>query len=140
MSQYFRIGERVLWNPSNGPANIFASLVRSVAEVVQSPSGMTELEPDEYEISLADFVRASQMIVRRFSSTSHQVFRGMLAGYLPICLVLIHRAEQDSLNEAGRGPSIDSSELVREVLRSCNEEDRESLLRTARDYHKFMPQ
>lgn len=139
MSQYFRVGKRVLWNPSNDTADVFACLVSGVAELVCSPSGIVDLGAGEYEISLPEFSTTSKLATERFSATSHPLFRGMLASFLPICLVLIFRADQDPSGEEGEGVSVDNSGLVREVLSLCDEQDRSDLLAAARDYQRFMP-
>lgn len=50
MSQYFRAGEVVLWNPSNRVAELFVRGVGTVAPLVTVPPGIASGRPDEHEV------------------------------------------------------------------------------------------
>lgn len=95
VSQYFRVGRQVLWNPSNGVAELFARTAQALAPTAGIPTGTSEMYADEYEIdpdSLAAFLNA---LVSRYLASHHPVFRALLEGFLATAMVLVERAGRD---------------------------------------------
>ncbi|MFG3580707.1 DUF6086 family protein [Micromonospora chersina] len=92
MSQYFQVGDLVLWNPSNRVAELFVRTGNAVAELVDTPTGIGPMQADEYDIDLdvfADFVDA---LVAQYLSSSHTILRSLLEGFTATALVLVDRA------------------------------------------------
>ncbi|MBV1850798.1 DUF6086 family protein [Catellatospora tritici] len=93
MSRYFQIGARVLWNPSNNVAELFARTAEVMSALVDKPTGMHDLGQDEYEIDLPVFEAFVDTLARRYLGSSHLVLRSLVEGFLATAIVMVERAE-----------------------------------------------
>jgi hypothetical protein len=92
MSQYFRAGDLVLWNPSNRVAELFVRTSEAVAELVDMPTGIGPMRADDYEIDLDVFVRFVDALVAQYLSSNHAILRSLLEGFIATALVMADRA------------------------------------------------
>jgi Family of unknown function (DUF6086) len=95
VSQYFRVGDLVLWNPSNRVAELFVRTSEAVAPLVARPSGIGAIYADEYEVDLDLFVGFVDALVKQYLSSSHAILRSLLEGFLATALVLVYRAGRE---------------------------------------------
>jgi hypothetical protein len=92
MSQCFRAGDTVLWNPSNGVAQLFLRNVEAVAPLVDIPTGLGPARADEYEIDVATFTTFVGALVRRYRSSTHPILRSLIEAVTAVGIVLVDRA------------------------------------------------
>jgi hypothetical protein len=65
VSQYFRFGDLVLWNPSNIVARLFAGMTDAMITVAECPSGVApDNGQDEYEIDPRQLRRVRELADR----------------------------------------------------------------------------
>ncbi|MFC0033666.1 DUF6086 family protein [Micromonospora chaiyaphumensis] len=91
MSQYFQVGRTVLWNPSNGVAQLFARNVEAVAGAVEVPTGIAPEVNDEYEIDLVAFTAFVDALVRRYRSSTHRILRALIEDVAALGIVMVER-------------------------------------------------
>ncbi|MBQ1023997.1 DUF6086 family protein [Micromonospora sp. C95] len=96
MSQYFQVGDLVLWNPSNRVAELFVRTSEAVAVLVGVPTGIGPVRADDYEIDLDVFVGFVDALVAQYMSSSHAILRSLLEGFIATALVLVDRAGRDA--------------------------------------------
>jgi hypothetical protein len=92
VSQYFLVGGRIVWNPSNRVAELFVQLAGVMAEAAATPSGLHDTGADEYEVDLVLFEAFTDALTRRYLSSSHVIMRSLIEGFLATALVLVDRA------------------------------------------------
>ncbi|NUR70442.1 MAG: hypothetical protein HOU81_06460 [Hamadaea sp.] len=92
MSQYFRTGDRYLWNPSNRVGRLFAQLTETFSAVGGLPAGLQDTGADEYMIDLPVFAAFIDNLTRQYLGSSHAILRSLQEGYLVTALVLVDRA------------------------------------------------
>lgn len=92
MSQYFQVGDLVLWNPSTGVARLFARHIDAVASAVDLPTGLGSETADEYEIDLATFTAFIDALARRYLSSAHPVLHALMEDVTALGVVLVERA------------------------------------------------
>ncbi|WP_344174801.1 DUF6086 family protein [Pilimelia columellifera] len=92
MSQYFQVGDLVLWNPSSQVAGLFFSTSEAVAVLVDVPTRIVATCADEYDIDLDVFVAFVDALVSQYRSSSHPILRSLLEGFTATALVLVDRA------------------------------------------------
>ncbi|MFF3855555.1 DUF6086 family protein [Micromonospora sp. NPDC002575] len=128
MSQYFQVGDLVLWNPSNTVAQLFARMTEAMVLVAGCPSGVgPDIGRDEYEIDPDAFAAFVDALIARYLSTDHPILTAMLEGYLPAALVMVQRSSRNvpalrrpiprdnrdvSLNRDGFDPDGDRQRLL----------------------------
>jgi hypothetical protein len=96
VSQYFQVGDVVLWNPSNTVAQLFARMTTAMVPVAGLPSGIgPDVGRDEYEIEPGTFAAFVDALTARYLSTNHPILTAMLEGYLPAALVMVQRSGRD---------------------------------------------
>ncbi|WP_243709371.1 DUF6086 family protein [Micromonospora sp. 15K316] len=96
MSQYFQVGELVLWNPSHTVAQLFARMTEAMVPVAGCPSGVgPDIGRDEYEVDPDIFAAFVDALTMRYLSTNHPILTAMLEGYLPAALVMVRRSGRD---------------------------------------------
>ncbi|MDI6105077.1 DUF6086 family protein [Actinoplanes sp. NEAU-A12] len=96
MSQYFNDGDRnSLWNPSSRVAVLFVRTSEVVSSLVGLPSGIGGMWADEYAIDVDVFVRFVDALVLEYRSSSHQVLRSLLEGWLVTAIVMVERAGRE---------------------------------------------
>lgn len=130
MSQYFEVGDLVLWNPSNGVALLYARAVEAVAPLVEVPTGVGECIADEYEIELDVFVAFVDSLADRYLNSNHPILRSLVEGVLATSIVMVQRAGRElpalvaekktfwrdvSVGRGGVAPAGDREELLRLV-------------------------
>jgi len=96
MSQYFDVGERTLWNPSNGPGTLFLSVAKALEPVAELPSGIGvgrwgPGDPDCHGIDLVAFTRFTDVLVRRYRESNHLILRSLMEGFIATAIVLVER-------------------------------------------------
>lgn len=140
VSQYFQVGDLVLWNPSNTVAQLFARMTEAMVPVAGCPSGVrTDMGRDEHEIDPDSFAVFVNALTARYLSTSHPILTAMLRGYLPAALVMVQRSGRDvpNLNESAERDNRDVS-LNRDSFDP--NVDRQRLLDLTESHARVMPQ
>ncbi|WP_027346798.1 DUF6086 family protein [Hamadaea tsunoensis] len=92
MSQNFRIGRRILWNPSNRVARLFLDVAAAAAGIAEKPVGLRDTGADEHEVDLATFEAFVNALVRTYLGSNHPILRALLEDFLATALVLVNRA------------------------------------------------
>ncbi|MEV0568441.1 DUF6086 family protein [Dactylosporangium sp. NPDC050588] len=96
MSQYFQVGDLVLWNPAQTVALLFARMTEAMVLVAECPSGVgPDVGRDEYEVDPDAFAAFVDALTARYLSTNHPILTAMLEGYLPAALVMVQRSGRD---------------------------------------------
>jgi len=96
VSQYFddaTTGE-TLWNPATCVAQLFFRMTEALVPVADRPSGMVDLQIDEYAVEPEAFAAFVDALVRQYLASNHAIFKLMLAGYLPQAMVMVERSGQ----------------------------------------------
>jgi hypothetical protein len=92
VSQYFQVGDQVLWNPSNVVAELFVRTAEALAPTAGVSTGIGPMEADEYQIDMAAFDAFVDALVRRYVASRHPILNSMLEGFIATALVLVQRA------------------------------------------------
>jgi hypothetical protein len=92
VSQYFQVGDQVLWNPSNGVAELFVRTAEALVPTAGVPTGIGPMEADEYQIDLVAFGAFVDALVRRYVASRHPILNSLLEGFVATALVLVQRA------------------------------------------------
>jgi len=92
VSQYFQVGDLVLWNPANRVAELFVRTSEAVAPTAGLPTGIGPVVADEYQIDLDTFTAFTDALVHRYRSSSHTILRSLLEGFIATALVMVERA------------------------------------------------
>jgi hypothetical protein len=92
VSQYFQVGDLVLWNPATRVAELFVRTSEAIAPTVGLPTGIAPVRADEYEIDLDTFATFVDALVHRYLSSSHPILRSLLEGFTATALVMVQRA------------------------------------------------
>lgn len=92
MSQYFDLGERTLWNPSNGAAGLFLRQVSVFEAELGLPSGIGQMSNDECQIDPAALKTFVQALLEQHLRTSHAITVALSEGFVATMLVLTERA------------------------------------------------
>ncbi|MBE1532325.1 DUF6086 family protein [Actinomadura algeriensis] len=95
MSQYFQVGDHVLWNPATAVARLFAATAQTLADIVDKPSGIGPEGADEYQIDVRAFTAFTDELVRRYARSNHTVMRALMEGFVVTALALADRAGAD---------------------------------------------
>ncbi|AEV82323.1 hypothetical protein ACWT_1305 [Actinoplanes sp. SE50] len=127
MSQYFEVGDLVLWNPSNGVARLYARTGEAVAPLVELPTGIGPMIADEYEIDLDVFVAFVDALTGYYLGAQHPILRSLMEGFLATSIVMVQRAGRElpalreqqrphwwnvSVTTRGVAPTADRDELL----------------------------
>ncbi|MEU6878846.1 DUF6086 family protein [Streptomyces sp. NPDC046712] len=92
MSQYFDIGDKTLWNPSNGASRMFQCQVAVFESELGIPSGIGPMENDECQIDPAAFKTFVNALLAQHRRTSHAIILALSENFIAIVLVLAERA------------------------------------------------
>jgi len=97
MSQYFDVGERTLWNPSNGPGTLYVRTVAALEPLAGVPSGIGvgrwgPGDPDSHGIDLPVFTEFVNALVRCYRDGNHRILRALVESPLAVSIVLVQRA------------------------------------------------
>ncbi|MFD8418041.1 DUF6086 family protein [Streptomyces sp. NPDC059466] len=102
MSQYYDMGGRTLWNPSNGASRLFLRQVALFEAELGMPSGIGPMEADESEIAPVAFKAFADALLARHRATTHGVMIALSEGFVCTVLVLARRADIEvAWNPAG---------------------------------------
>ncbi|WP_285574621.1 DUF6086 family protein [Streptomyces sp. RTGN2] len=88
MSQYYDLGDRTLWNPSNGTSRLFMSQVTVYQAEVGLSSGIGPMEADECQIDPVAFAAFADALLAWHSKTRHAVMATMSEGFVATVLAL----------------------------------------------------
>lgn len=83
MSQNFVVGEQMVWNPSNGPGQLFVRSADALAPVAGLPTGIRQAhpgDPDEWAIDMPVFEAFVDALVDRYQWSAHLVMRSLMEG------------------------------------------------------------
>ncbi|WP_243709789.1 DUF6086 family protein [Micromonospora sp. 15K316] len=139
MSQYFQVGELVLWNPSNTVAQLFARMSEAMVPVAACPSGVgPDTGRDEYEVDPDIFAAFVDALTTRYLSTNHPTLTAMLEGYLPAALVMVQRSGRD-VPALGRPIARDNRDVSLNRDAFDPDGDRQRLLDLAERHARAMP-
>ncbi|MGW3769590.1 DUF6086 family protein [Actinomadura verrucosospora] len=103
MSQFFQIGERVLWNPATGVAQVFLRAAESFATLTDLPTGLGPMEADECEIDIDVFSAFVDTLIDRYTRSNHVILRSLMQGFTATAIVLVTRG-------GGHLPALQSSD------------------------------
>ncbi|WP_141202864.1 DUF6086 family protein [Streptomyces griseorubiginosus] len=92
MSQYFDMGDEVLWNPSNGASRLFQRQVSVFEAELELSSGIGPMENDECQIDPASFEIFVNALLAQHRRTSHAILLALSEGFTATVLVLAERA------------------------------------------------
>ncbi|MCX4672391.1 DUF6086 family protein [Streptomyces sp. NBC_01381] len=92
MSQYYDLGDRTLWNPSNGASRLFMSQVTVYQAEVGLPSGISPMEADECQIDPISFAVFVDALLDWHSKTRHAVMATLSEGFVATVLALAETA------------------------------------------------
>ncbi|MFF0339139.1 DUF6086 family protein [Kribbella sp. NPDC004875] len=92
MSQYYRAGDVVLWNPSSGVSRVFLGQVRLFEDELSLASGVGPMESDECDVDVEQLGRFAQALHTYGSSSNHQVLHALTDGFVITILALAERA------------------------------------------------
>ncbi|MGW6008392.1 DUF6086 family protein [Streptomyces sp. NPDC055210] len=93
MSQYYDMGDRTLWNPSNGASRLFMSQVTVYQAEVGLPSGIGPMEADECQIDPIAFAVFVDALLAWHSETRHAVMATLSEGFVATVLALAETAD-----------------------------------------------
>ncbi|MGW0194113.1 DUF6086 family protein [Nonomuraea sp. NPDC003201] len=91
MSQYFQVGDQVLWNPSNGVAGLFMRSAEALAPETGLPTGLGPMVSDECEVDLAAFAAFVSALIERYERSNHPILHSLMEGFIATALVLVER-------------------------------------------------
>ncbi|MFC9031015.1 DUF6086 family protein [Streptomyces arboris] len=91
MSQYYDMGDRTLWNPSQGVSLLFAAQVAAHEAAVGLPSGIGPMESDECQIDPVAFAAFAGALLTWRSRSLHPVRAALSDGFLATVLALAER-------------------------------------------------
>jgi hypothetical protein len=95
MSQYFEIGDKVLWNPATRVAELYVRLAEAMAPIVDRPTGIGPVIADEYEIDLPVFEAFVLALLAEYERAHHSIMKSMMDGFISMSVVLLERAGSD---------------------------------------------
>ncbi|AWW41937.1 DUF6086 family protein [Streptomyces cadmiisoli] len=93
MSQYYKMGDRTLWNPSNGASRLFMSHATVYQAEVGLPSGIGSMEADECQIDPIAFAVFVDALLAWHSNTRHAVMVTLSEGFVATVLALAEKAD-----------------------------------------------
>lgn len=92
MSQYYKMGDRTLWNPSNGASRLFARQVALYEAELSLASGIGPMEVDECQIDPTVFAAFANALLAWHAETRHAVMATLSAGFVAMVLALAEKA------------------------------------------------
>ncbi|WP_433796153.1 DUF6086 family protein [Actinoplanes sp. CA-252034] len=125
MSQYFKVAGRSVWNPATTAAQLFYRTAEAMTVVAGRPSGILDLEFDEYDIGLPAYRAFVEELTRRYLTSTHPVIVELVGGFLPHAVALLRAAGGDLplLDQVAAGQSlprgVSAAEKARRVLASA---------------------
>lgn len=130
MSQYYRAGDTVLWNPSSGVSRVFLGQVRLFEDELSLASGVGPMEADECQVDIAHFSTFAQALLTYRSASNHQVLHALTDGFVITVLALAERAgaevgasridgrQHDVRTGSRQAPSVETEDELRQRARA----------------------
>ncbi|MEU6971995.1 DUF6086 family protein [Kitasatospora aureofaciens] len=115
MSQYYDLGDRTLWNPSNGVSRLFLRQLADFEAELELPSGVGPMVNDEARIDPVAFGVFVRALAAWYQRSRHGVLRALSGGFVATILALAERAGV-ALDEELVEPQL--AENTRDVSRS----------------------
>jgi Family of unknown function (DUF6086) len=106
MSQYFYVGDKIVWNPSNGVGQLFLRFAEALAPTAGLPTGISPADhiadADVWAVDMPVFEAFVDALVDRYQRSTHPIMRSLLEGFAAV----------PSLGkESGRAPAGSLAEL-----------------------------
>ncbi|KQX49914.1 MULTISPECIES: DUF6086 family protein [unclassified Streptomyces] len=145
MSQYFDLGDKTLWNPSNGASRMFQRQVALFEGELGIPSGFGPMENDECQIDPAAFGTFVHALLEGHRRTSHAILLALSEGFIATVVLLALRAgiqvDWARLGNAPDSPLTDVQVSAVTGMSAPAEGDdwSEGLRERARELGRFMP-
>ncbi|WP_435191240.1 DUF6086 family protein [Streptomyces sp. bgisy126] len=95
MSQYYKLSDQTLWNPSNGASRLFMSQATVYQAEVGLPSGIGPMEADECQIDPIAFAAFVDALLAWHSKTRHAIMATLSEGFVATVLALAEKANID---------------------------------------------
>ncbi|MFC0433901.1 DUF6086 family protein [Kutzneria buriramensis] len=111
MSQYFELGDRTLWNPSNGVGLLFVRTAKAMEPVVDLPCGIEPSVTDEWAINLPTFERFVHALADRYQRSTHLILRGLTEGFIATAMVVLERAGGEAPPEPAADAPMDNRDV-----------------------------
>jgi len=140
MSQYYRVGDTVLWNPSMTASRLFVGQVRLFEAELGLSSGVGPMQADECLIDLRLFETFTHALVADSRWRHHEVVRTLADGFVVTVLAIAQRAGMDvrwstsvdtlegNRDVHGRGEASPTAERIRETDLRARAENLERFL------------
>ncbi|MEU4031271.1 DUF6086 family protein [Streptomyces anulatus] len=93
MSQYYKLGDQTLWNPSNGASRLFMRQVILYEAEVGLVSGVGPMEADECRIDPVAFAAFADALLGWHGRTRHAVMATLSEGFVATVLALAEKAD-----------------------------------------------
>jgi hypothetical protein len=138
VSQYFQVGDLVLWNPATRVAELYFRTSEAIAPTVGLQTGVTPVVADEYEIDLDTFTAFADALVHRYLSSSHTILRSLLEGFTAAALVMVEHAGR-SVPALADTPTLDPRDVSAGPAGISPLGDAERLRALAEEYGRAMP-
>jgi uncharacterized protein DUF6086 len=91
VSYVFDIGNATVWSPALRIGSLFVTMAESLAAWKGTPSGLSAMASDYYEIDSDVFSTFVQTLARD-DSAAHEIFGALTHGFIATCLVMLDRA------------------------------------------------
>jgi hypothetical protein len=105
MSQYFQLGDQVLWNPATRVAQLYVGLSDAMSALIDQPTGIGPVIADEYAIDLPVFESFVGALVLHYQRATHSIMKSMMDGFIATSMVMLERA-------CGTIPALDDERLI----------------------------
>ncbi|MFE2856701.1 DUF6086 family protein [Streptomyces lavendulae] len=112
MSQYYNMGDEVLWNPATGVSRLFLAQVAAFERELGIPSGIGHMEADDSEVDPVGLARFAEELVGRYLRGSHPVAAALSEGFTAVVAALAANARIPL--DLGEG---DRADRLRELVR-----------------------
>ncbi|HEX3785696.1 MAG TPA: DUF6086 family protein [Pseudonocardiaceae bacterium] len=110
MSQYFQVGDKDVWNPSNGVGLLFLRSAEALAPIAGLPTGISAANADEWVIDMPAFAEFVGALVDRYQRSTHVILRSLMEGFIATLLVLVERGGGD-IPSLGTSPGRDVTDI-----------------------------
>jgi hypothetical protein len=126
MSQYYRVGDIVLWTPSSGVSRVFLGQVRLFEDELSLASGVGPMEADECQVDVERFSTFVQALLTYRGASNHQILHALTEGFVITVLALAERAgaevrpsrldgrQHDVQVGSGQAPSVETEDDLRQ--------------------------
>jgi hypothetical protein len=88
MGHVFKCDDEIVWDPTNRVGEAYVGMLRALADVFKTPTGITSRAPDWHMIDRDEFGRMVHTLLAARGETSHLYLCRMMDGVLPICIAI----------------------------------------------------